>query len=101
MIRELEIQAQDRVLITVQSQILKFVGHVIRRDGIEKDIIRGKNEGKRSRGRLCRPNQDPRTNDNVRKHPEYREQIFPEKCIRLKQHNGTTKKKRDTASGYA
>jgi len=38
-------------LITIQSQILKFFGHVIRKDGIEKDIIQGKVEGKRSRSR--------------------------------------------------
>ncbi|KAL4083848.1 hypothetical protein QTP88_029164 [Uroleucon formosanum] len=50
-VQELNIQPQDRLLMTIQSQILKFFGHVMRRDGIEKDIIQGKNEGKRSRGR--------------------------------------------------
>lgn len=45
-IQELEIQAQDCLLITIQSQIPKFFGHIIRRDGVEKDII----QRKRSRG---------------------------------------------------
>ncbi|CAI6375634.1 unnamed protein product [Macrosiphum euphorbiae] len=49
--QELNIQTQDHLLITIQIQILKFFGHVIRRDGIEKDIIQGKVERKRSRGR--------------------------------------------------
>ncbi|KAL4112805.1 hypothetical protein QTP88_016534 [Uroleucon formosanum] len=50
-VQELNIQPQDCLLITIQSQILKFFGHVIRRDGIKKDIIQGKVEGKRRIGR--------------------------------------------------
>lgn len=45
-IQELKIQAQDRLLNTIQSQILKFFGYVIRRNAIEKNIIQGKVEKK-------------------------------------------------------
>jgi hypothetical protein len=43
---------QDHLLIIIQSQILKLFGYVMRRDGIEKDIIQGKVERKRSRDML-------------------------------------------------
>lgn len=69
-IQKLKIRARDRLLITVQSQILKSFGHAIRRDGIEKHVIQGKVEGKRTKSK---PDQNPHTNVNVRKHPEYTE----------------------------
>lgn len=55
-IQEFKIPDLDRHFITVKSQILKFFGHVIRRDGNEKDTTQGKFEGMKSRGKLIRPN---------------------------------------------
>lgn len=40
--QELKIQAQDVLLITIKSQILKFFGLVIRNDGVKKDSIQGR-----------------------------------------------------------
>lgn len=37
--------------LSIQCQILKFVGHIIRREGLEKIIIQGKVQSKKNRGR--------------------------------------------------
>lgn len=50
-LRELKIQLNERLLSSIQRRMLKFFGHVLRRDGMEKLTIQGKVEGKRSRGR--------------------------------------------------
>lgn len=50
-LEELQITDNERLLPTIQRRILKFFGHVIRRDSIEKLIIQGKVEGRRKRGR--------------------------------------------------
>lgn len=50
-LKELGIKTNERLLPTIQRQILKFFGHLVRRDGIEKLVIQGKVDGKRERGR--------------------------------------------------
>lgn len=50
-IQELNVQAKDRFLVTIQNQILKFLGYVIKIDGLEKIIIQEKVKGKRNEGR--------------------------------------------------
>ena len=41
----------DRLLDVIRSRQLKFLGHVLRADGVEKLSLTGKIEGKRDRGR--------------------------------------------------
>lgn len=50
-LQELKLEPKDHLLSTVQRQILKFFGHIVRSDGIKKLVIQGKVDGKRSRGR--------------------------------------------------
>lgn len=50
-LQELNINSNTRLLPSIQQQILKFFGHIIRRDGFEKLMIQGKVDGKRQRGR--------------------------------------------------
>jgi hypothetical protein len=50
-LEELQIQTKDRLLSKMQRGIIKFFGHKIRQDGLEKLVIQGKVDGKRKRGR--------------------------------------------------
>jgi hypothetical protein len=50
-ILELQIQTRERLLSKIQRGIIKFFGHIIRQDGLEKLVIHGKVDGKRKRGR--------------------------------------------------
>jgi len=50
-LEELGIQENRRLLPSIQRQILKFFGHIIRWDSLEKIIIQGKVQGKRNIGR--------------------------------------------------
>lgn len=52
-LRELNIDTNQCLLPTIQRHILRFFGHVIRRDGMEKLCIQGKVDGKRRKG--CSP----------------------------------------------
>lgn len=49
-LQELSIDTNNRLLLTIQKQILRFFGHVIRKDGMENLVIQGK-VGRRRRGR--------------------------------------------------
>jgi hypothetical protein len=46
-LEELRIQENKRLFPSIQRQILKYFGHVIRRDGLEKIIIQEKMQGKK------------------------------------------------------
>lgn len=48
-LRELKIDTNNRLLPIIQRRIVKFFGHVIRKNGIKKLMIQGK-IGKRKRG---------------------------------------------------
>jgi hypothetical protein len=50
-LEELQIQTRDRLLSEIQRGIIKFFGHIIRQDRLEKLVIQGKVDGKRKRGR--------------------------------------------------
>jgi len=50
-LEELKIRENRRLIPSIQRQILKCFGHIIRRDGLEKIIIQGKVQDKRSIGR--------------------------------------------------
>jgi hypothetical protein len=50
-LEELQIQTRDKLLSKIQRGIIKFFGHIIRQDGLEKLVIQGKVNGKRKRGR--------------------------------------------------
>lgn len=50
-LEELNIEPRDRLLPSIQRRMLKFFGHVLRRDGMEKLTIQGMVDGKRTRGR--------------------------------------------------
>jgi hypothetical protein len=50
-LEELRIQTRERLLSKVQRGIIKFLGHIVRQDGLEKLVIQGKVDGKRKRGR--------------------------------------------------
>ena len=42
----------DREILThIRERQMRFLGHVLRRDGMEKLVVEGKLEGRRSRGR--------------------------------------------------
>jgi len=45
------VKKERSLLRTIRKRQLKFVGHVIRKEGLEKLILEGKIEGKRQRGR--------------------------------------------------
>ena len=50
--RVLEIVDMERsLLLTIRRRQLRFVGHVERKEGLEKLVLEGKIEGKRPRGR--------------------------------------------------
>jgi hypothetical protein len=50
-LEELQIQTRERFLSKIQRGIIKFFGHIIRQDGLEKLVIQGKVGGKRKQGR--------------------------------------------------
>jgi hypothetical protein len=50
-LEELQIQTRERLLSKIQRGIIKFFGHIIRQDGLEKLVMQGKMDGKRERGR--------------------------------------------------
>ena len=43
--------ANHEILTHIRERQLRFLGHVLRRDGIEKLVVEGKLEGRKSRGR--------------------------------------------------
>ena len=43
--------ANREILTHIRERQLRFLGHVLRRDGIEKLVVEGKLEGRKSRGR--------------------------------------------------
>jgi len=49
-LQQLKINLKDRFLSIIQRRILKYFGHVLRKDGMEKLVIQGKVEGWTSRG---------------------------------------------------
>ena len=48
---QLKIEAEDRLLNCIERRKLAFLGHVVRRDGLGKDLITGLVFWKRKRGR--------------------------------------------------
>ena len=42
---------EGSLLVTIRRMQLRFVGHVVRKGGLEKLVIEGKINGKRQRGR--------------------------------------------------
>lgn len=50
-LQELKIAENDRLVPGIQRSILKYFGHVIRKDGLEKQVLQGKVDGRRRRGR--------------------------------------------------
>jgi len=50
-IEQLGIQNEERLLHRINKGRMKFFGHVIRRDSLEKQILQAKVDGKRPRGR--------------------------------------------------
>jgi hypothetical protein len=46
-LEELQIQTRERLLSKIQGGIIKFFGHIIREDGLEKLVIQGKVDEKR------------------------------------------------------
>jgi len=49
-----EIQPQERLLATVQRRKLQYVGHVVRARNMCTEILEGRLDGKRRRGRQMR-----------------------------------------------
>ena len=48
----LEMANSDReILGSIRGRQLRFVGHILRREGLEKSVIEGKMKGRKSRGR--------------------------------------------------
>jgi hypothetical protein len=47
-LEELQMQTRDRLLSKIQRGIIKFFGHIIRQDGLEKLVMQGKVDGKRN-----------------------------------------------------
>lgn len=50
-IEELRVAPKDRLISSIQRNILKYFGHTLRANGLEKLAIEGKVDGKRRRGR--------------------------------------------------
>jgi hypothetical protein len=50
-LEELQIQTRERYLSKIQRGIIKFFGHIIREDRLEKLVIQGKVHGRRKIGR--------------------------------------------------
>ena len=51
LIEKLKIKTTDRLLNCIDKRKLTFLGHVVRRDGLGKNLITGMLFGKRKRGR--------------------------------------------------
>ena len=50
--RVLEMCGMTRsMMVTIQRRQLRFVGHAVRKEGLQKLVLEGKFEGKRGRGR--------------------------------------------------
>ena len=43
--------ADREILVNIRERQLRFLGHILRRDGLEQNSIEGKLEGRRPRGR--------------------------------------------------
>jgi hypothetical protein len=50
-LEELQIETRERLLSKIERGIIKFFGHIIRQNGLEKLVVQGKVDGKRKRGR--------------------------------------------------
>jgi hypothetical protein len=46
-LEELQIQTRDTLLSKIQRGIIKFFGHIIRQNGLEKLVMQGKMDGRR------------------------------------------------------
>ena len=48
-----KLNIRPTLLTTIQSRKIRYFGHITRHEGIQKDILFGRIEGKRARGRQC------------------------------------------------